>query len=77
MQPMLHLGLQVEQTALVTPRLDFVHAWMVDFRDAKPDKTKSVFGKSRIAEPEFLAALGRQVRNNLSILEFDERDFRI
>src|SRR5450755_2488640 len=60
-QPMLNLGLQIEQAALVTPCLYFVHAWMLAFRDAKPDKTKGVFGKSRMAESEFLAALGRQI----------------
>ena len=77
MQPMLHLGLQIEQAALVAPGLDFINSRMIDLRDAEPDKTKSVLGKSRVTEPEFFAALGRQIRNDLAIQEFGEREFRI
>ena|ERR1700675_2570927 len=77
MQPMLHLSLQIEHAPLVAPRLDFIHAHTVSLGDAQPDESERVFRKARVANPISFAALGREIRNYLSIQEFEQRHFGI
>src|ERR1700730_2833340 len=68
-QPVLHLGLQVEHAPFVAPSLDFLGACAVNLRYPKFNEPKCVFGEASVAEPIFFAASRGKVRNHLSIKE--------
>ena len=66
-QPVVQLRLEVEHATLVAPGLDFFDARAVGLGYAEFHKAKRVFGESRVAQTKFAAALGREIRENLSI----------
>ena len=72
---MVQFRLEIEHAALIAPGLDFFDASPVGLGYAKLHKAKGIFGKSRVAQTKPAAALGGEIRKNLSIQEIEERGF--
>ena len=74
-QPVMKPDLDVEHSALVAPRFDFIDPAAVAFRDAQFRKTKGVLGKAAIVQAHPVAAMRAEVGKDLAVDEFDQRLF--
>ena len=71
-KPVLEPDLEVEHSALVAPRLDFIHAAAVPLRHAQFRKPKRVLGKATVVHAHAITAARAKVRKDLPVDEFHE-----